>query len=123
VAADAAARVPHIAHVYTRSQILNGTVPQDDISRAVSVGYYAGRSGDLVVLQEPYYLFDRTGTSHGTPYEYDNHVPVIFMGTGIKAGVYAQRAAVNDIAPTLAQILGIARPAGASGRVLERILE
>jgi predicted AlkP superfamily pyrophosphatase or phosphodiesterase len=123
VAAEAAAKVPHIARVYTRSQILNGTVPQDEISRAVSVGYYAGRSGDLIVLQEPFYLFDQTGTSHGTPYEYDNHVPVIFMGSGIKAGVYAQRAAVNDVAPTLAQILGVAKPAGASGQVLAQILQ
>jgi predicted AlkP superfamily pyrophosphatase or phosphodiesterase len=123
VAADAAARIPHVARVYTRSQILSGTVPQDEISRAISVGYYAARSGDLIVLQEPYYLFDATGTSHGTPYEYDNHVPVIFMGAGVKSGTYAQRATVNDIAPTLAQILGVAKPAAASGRVLAEILE
>jgi predicted AlkP superfamily pyrophosphatase or phosphodiesterase len=123
VAAEVAAHFPHIARVYTRSQLMSGTVPLDDISRAVSVGFYAARSGDLLVLQEPYYLFDATGTSHGTPYEYDNHVPVIFMGPGIKAGVYSQKTAVNDIAPTLAQILGVAKPAGASGRVLDQMFE
>jgi predicted AlkP superfamily pyrophosphatase or phosphodiesterase len=123
VAAEAAAQVPHIARVYTRSQLLTGNVQQDPISRAVSVGFYGPRAGDLVILQEPYYLFDATGTSHGTPYDYDTHVPVIFLGPGIKSGAYRERIAVNDIAPTLAQILGVARPSGAAGRVLQEILE
>jgi predicted AlkP superfamily pyrophosphatase or phosphodiesterase len=123
VAAEAAAQVPHIARVYTRTQLLSGNVQQDAISRAVSAGFYGPRSGDLFILQEPYYLFDATGTSHGTPYEYDTHVPVIFMGPGIKPGVYHGRIAVNDVAPTLARILGLARPSGAAGRVLGEILE
>jgi predicted AlkP superfamily pyrophosphatase or phosphodiesterase len=123
VAAEVAARTPHIARVYTRTQLMSGSLPQDEVSRAVSVGYYAPRSGDLMIVQEPYYLFDATGTSHGTPYDYDNHVPVIFMGAGIKPGFYSQRTAVNDIAPTLAQMLGVARPAGASGHVLSQMLE
>jgi predicted AlkP superfamily pyrophosphatase or phosphodiesterase len=123
VAAQAAAQVPHIARVYTRTQLLTGNVQQDPISLAVSKSFYGARSGDLFVLQEPYYLFDATGTSHGTPYDYDTHVPVIFLGPGIKPGAYRAPIAVNDIAPTLAQILGVARPSGASGRVLSEILE
>ena len=115
--------VPHIARVYTRSQLLSGSVQQDAISRAVSLGFYAPRSGDVILLQEPYYLFEATGTSHGTPYEYDTHVPVLFMGTGIKPGVYRSHILVNDIAPTLAEIMGVARPAGAMGRVLSEIWE
>ena len=122
VAAEAAAAVPHIARVYTRSQLLSGSVQQDGISRAVSVGFYGPRSGDLIVLPEPYYLFDAAGTTHGTPYTYDTHVPVMFLGTGIKAGRYSERIAVNDIAPTLSEILGIAQPAGSVGRVLSEIL-
>ncbi len=53
--------------------------------------------------------------SHGTPFDYDTHVPVIFLGPGIKAGHYYEKIAVNDIAPTLAAIAGGERaaPSGA----------
>ena len=71
---------------------------------------------------EPYWLFERSGTSHGTPYNYDTHVPVILMGPGIKPGKYHQRAAVNDIAPTLATLLEVELPSGATGRVLDEAL-
>jgi arylsulfatase A-like enzyme len=75
------------------------------------------------MLQEPYYLFDAAGTSHGTPYDYDNHVPVIFLGPGIKRGKHSTRIAVNDIAPTLAEILKVEQPSGSIGRILSEILE
>jgi len=123
-AAEAASAIPHIARVYTRTQLLNGNVQQDPISRAISLGYYGPRSADLIVLPEPYYLYaTNDATTHGTPYDYDNHVPVIFMGPGVKAGTYRDRIAVNDIAPTLAEILGVEHPAGAMGNVLREMLE
>jgi len=121
-AADAALQQKHIARVYTRDQLQSGAVQQDEISRAFSLGFYGSRSGDIYILQEPYYLFGTTGTSHGTPYGYDNHVPVIFLGPGIKRGQYSRRVAVNDIAPTLAAILEIEPPSGSAGRILTEIL-
>jgi hypothetical protein len=102
---------------------VNGQVQQDGISRAFSLGFFGPRSGDLFVLQDPYYLFDAAGTTHGTPYDYDNHVPVIFLGPRIKPGQYSTRIAVNDIAPTLAAILEIEQPSGSIGRILSEILE
>ena len=123
VAADAALGEKHIARVYTRHELLSGHVQQDQIGRAASLGFYGPRSGDLYILQEPYYLFDANGTTHGTPYNYDMHVPVIWMGPGIKAGKYAGIIAVNDIAPTLAAMLGVAQPAGSIGRVLVEMLQ
>jgi predicted AlkP superfamily pyrophosphatase or phosphodiesterase len=122
VAAAAALEERHIARVFTRAQLLNGQVQQDAISRAFSLGFFPQRSGDLFVLQEPYYLFEPAGTSHGTPYDYDNHVPVIFLGPGIKPGKYSTRIAVNDIAPTLAEILNVEQPSGSIGRILSEIL-
>jgi len=121
VAAAAAAGVDHIARVYTAQELRSGAVPQDAISRAFSLSFYGPRSGDLFILQEPYYLFDATGTSHGTPYMYDNEVPVLFWGPGIKPGTYAGNIAVNDIAPTLAALLGTAQPSGSIGRVLSEM--
>jgi len=122
-AADAVSSIPHVARVYTRTQLLNGAVQQDPVGRAVSVGYYGPRSGDLIVIPEPYYLFETMRANHGAPYDYDNHVPVIFMGSGVKAGTYRERIAPNDIAPTLSEILGVERPSGATSRVLSEILE
>jgi hypothetical protein len=87
------------------------------------LGFFGPRSGDLFVLPEPYYLFAATGANHGTPYDYDTHVPVIFMGSGIKSATYARRIAVNDIAPTLSAILGVAQPAGSMGNVLTEIVQ
>ena len=61
-------------------------------------------------------------TGHASPYSYDTHVPVIFMGTGVRAGQYDGAIAVNDIAPTLATMLEIETPSGSVGRVLTEIL-
>ena len=122
-AASAAAGVDHIARVYTAQDLAAGAVQQDDISRAFSLSFFAPRSGDLFLLQEPYYLFDAAGTSHGVPYNYDHHVPVIFLGPGIKPGSYRERIAGNDIAPTLAAILGTTEPSGSIGHVLGEILQ
>jgi len=123
VAADAAASEDHIARVYTRHDLESGRVQQDSIGRAMSLGFYGPRSGDVFVLQEPYYLFDATGTTHGTPYNYDTHVPIIFFGTRIKPGVYSEPVAVNDIAATLAAILDIQEPTGSIGHILRQIIQ
>ena len=123
VAAAAAAGVEHIARVYTAQDLATGAVQQDAISRAFTLSFYGPRSGDLFLLQEPYYLFDATGTTHGVPYTYDNHVPVIFWGPGIKPGTYRGTIAVNDIAPTLAALLGTSEPSGSIGRVLTELLQ
>jgi len=123
VAADAAKSEPHIARAYTRHELLQGNVQRDSIGNAVTFSFYGPRSGDVVIVQEPYYLFGATGTTHGTPYDYDNHVPLIFFGPGIKTGVYRDRVAINDVAPTLSVLLGVETPSGSAGRVLNEILE
>ena len=120
-AADAVRALPHIYRVYTADQIQNGRVQPDMVSTSMVNAYFRGRSGDLMILQDDYYLFDGTGTSHGTPYNYDTHVPVIFMGAGIKSGHYYQRISPNDIAPTLAAIAGVQEPSGSVGRVLQEM--
>src|SRR6185437_7530953 len=97
--------------------LMTGAVQRDPIGNAISLQFFAPRFGDLYIVPEPYYLFDATGTTHGTPYDYDTHVPLIFMGPGIQAGVHARPVMVNDAAPTLAEILGVERPSGSIGEV------
>jgi arylsulfatase A-like enzyme len=121
-AADAARAEEHIARFYTRRELLNGAVQNDQIGAAASAGFYGSRSGDLFILREPYYLFEPTGTSHGTPYEYNVHVPLIFLGCGIKPGTYLLAVAINDVAPTLAALRGAAQPSGSIGRILNEML-
>jgi len=120
-AADAARPVAHVFRVYTREMLLHGAVdPQ--VGRRVMNGFYAPRSPDLYVLLEPYWLYGSKGTTHSTTFSYDAHVPVLFMGPGIKAGTFHQQISVNDVAPTLATYLEIETPSGSQGRCLAEIL-
>jgi predicted AlkP superfamily pyrophosphatase or phosphodiesterase len=118
VAAEAVSRVPHVARVYTRDQLLGGDVPDDRIGSRVLRGFNARRSGDLEVILEPFWMRQAQGTTHGTPYNYDAHIPLILMGRRIKPGVYSNAVALNDLAPTLATLLDVEMPSGSSGRVL-----
>lgn len=126
-ATEALLSVPqaHVARVFTRDQLTQG-IAGDAISRALVNGFYPARSGDIIVLFEPYYmLFSKlpTKTTHFTPYNYDTHVPVIFFGAGVKPGWHSNNIQVNDIAPTLAALMDVELPSGAFGRVLTEILQ
>lgn len=122
VAAAAAAAVPHVARVYTREQLLSGAVAPDLIGRRLARSHSLQRSGDLEIVLDPYWLRASAGTTHGTPYSYDAHIPLILMGPGIKPGSYHATVALNDLAPTLATLLGVENPSGSSGRVLAEAL-
>ena len=121
-AADTIRAQPHLARVYTKTQLAAGVPGKDPVDLRVRNGFNADRSGEIFTVTEPYYIFSATGTTHGSPYGYDTHVPVIFLGLArIKAGSYAEPIGVEDLAPTLARLLGIAAPSGNMGHVLARI--
>jgi hypothetical protein len=129
-AAEAASKVPHIARAFASDDLRRGYAGGDRVSRAVMLGYYGQRSGDIVLVPEPYFMFGgksftsfQGGTTHLTPYGYDAHVPLIFMGRGIRPGFYDGPVLVNDAAPTLATILEIETPAGSIGRTLGEMFE
>jgi predicted AlkP superfamily pyrophosphatase or phosphodiesterase len=123
VAADAALAVPHVTRVYTRDQLLRGDVGDDRIGRRVVRGFNVQRSGDLEIILEPFWMRATSGTTHGTPYNYDAHIPLVLMGPPIKPGVYSDPVALNDLAPTLATILNVQPPSGSSGRVLTEAIK
>jgi hypothetical protein len=118
VAAEAVRKLPYIFRVYTRTQLEHENLADDPIGSLMQRGYYRGRAADLFIVQNPYWLASKEGTSHGTPFSYDTHVPVIFLGRGIRAGRYDENIRVADIAPTLAALLGVNAPSGSVGRVL-----
>jgi predicted AlkP superfamily pyrophosphatase or phosphodiesterase len=111
----------HVARVYTRGELANG-ICGDFIAAAVMNGFYPPRSGDLFLIFEPGYVPGTSGTTHFSPYAYDRHVPVLFMGPGIRSGRYEQAIQPNDVAPTLATMLDLQTPSGSSGRVLTEML-
>ena len=120
VIAAAALTVPGVARCFTRAQLLRGATSIDDpVERRVTHGFFPARSGDVVIVAEPYkYLGDTITATHGSPYTYDTHVPTILMGPGIVPGRYLEPASPADIAPTLSALLHITAPSSVTGRIL-----
>jgi predicted AlkP superfamily pyrophosphatase or phosphodiesterase len=125
LAGEAALTVPGIARYFTRSQLQRGAISvTDPIERRALHGFYPGRSGDLVLIPDPYkYLGETIPATHGSPYSYDTNVPTIIMGGGIVPGKYYEAATPADIAPTVSALLGITKPSAATGRVLIEALK
>jgi predicted AlkP superfamily pyrophosphatase or phosphodiesterase len=124
VASQAAMKVAGVAECFTRSQILSGRLPQTMIARRVANGFYAGRNGNLVVVPLPFFFIgEGVTTTHGTPYSYDTHVPVIFFGAGVAAGTYHTACGPEDIAPTLAALLKLQAPSNNVGKILGEALK
>ena len=108
---------------YTRENLLKGEAP-GLAGKLVLNGFNPWRSGDVVVVPKPFDFFaeNATGTTHGSPWDYDTHVPILFYGSMIKPGKYSGPVYVTDIAPTLCSILGIEEPSGCTGRPMTGII-
>lgn len=123
IAGEAAMTVPGITRYFTRTQLERSSFSDaDPTARRVFHGFHPRRSGDVIIVTEPFkYLMSPTDTStttHGSPYSYDTHVPLIIMGHKVMAGSYIQPATPADIAPTLAAILRVQPPSNTTARVL-----
>ncbi len=123
VAAGAMRAQPHVFRVYTRTQLMNGEILQDPVGVRVRNGFNQARSGDLIVIHDPYWIAGASGTTHSAPFDYDTHVPVLFLGAQVRTGRYNSNVTPNDIAPTLATMLDVETPSGSVGRVLQEMLK
>jgi hypothetical protein len=113
-----------VRRVYTRADLL-GDPPADDADfPLVRNSFFEPRSPDVLASVKPYvYVSHRPGgTGHGTVHAYDRHVPIVFLGAGITAGHSDAACGPEDIAPTLASILGLAYPMDEGQRVLVEAL-
>ena len=109
--------------VYSEAQILANS-GNDYYLNCIAKGYDVTQNGDLVILDKPGYIqYGKTGTSHGTIYTYDTHVPLIFYGWKIPKGETYEKKVITEIAPTLAQKLKITFPNGTEAQVLTEILD
>jgi len=117
VVRDALLSLDFVQAAYTRTQLESGAVV-DELGRQAVLSFNRERSGDVYFQAKPLYFSREFGSNHGTPYNYDTHVPLVWSGVGVKPGVYTQRVNVADLAPTLARLLGLNAPPLAEGRVL-----
>lgn len=109
-----------LASCYTRTQLAAGDVARDAQGRQY-LHSYSPYGGWWVLAAPPPFTMSvstATATTHGTPYEYDTHVPLAFYGFPFQPGVYPGKCEPIDMAPTLASLLGINAPARSEGRVL-----
>ncbi len=120
VAARAAATVPGIRAAFTRTQFLTGQLPLTALATKASNSYFPARSGDVFLILEPFVLPvpGEIATTHGSPWNYDAQVPLIFWGNEFKPGTYRQAVQPIDLAATLAAALGLTQPSDAEGQPL-----
>lgn len=97
----------------------------DNLMMKYQRGYFPQRCGDIYIVPQSGWLemfWQTKGTTHGSPYSYDTHVPVIFYGKNITAGNSFDYVSVSQIAPTLAALLGITPPSASFDEPLIRYL-
>ena len=84
----------------------------DPVRVQVRASYHPDRGGDVVVVTKPYSLLDdyETGTSHGTPHEYDTHVPLIVFAPGVAGGVRTEKVTPLHAAAIASRLLGVDPP-------------
>ncbi|HEA22633.1 MAG TPA: alkaline phosphatase family protein [Pricia antarctica] len=112
-----------VEHVYTAYQLWQNEY-MHGIPHLIQNGYNQKRSGDVIVVLKPDYVsYSDTGSTHGSPFSYDTHVPLLFFGKGIKIGSTTVRTEIPDVAVTMASLLGIEFPSGATGEPIQAVLE
>jgi arylsulfatase A-like enzyme len=95
---------------------------QGDINTLLRNGYTVSRSGDVMVVLKPGWVEDKAkGTTHGSGYNYDTHIPLLWYGWNIKPGSTSEPVSVTDIAPTLSRLLNISFPGGCTGKAIPAI--
>ncbi len=125
VAAEAAAALPGVRAAFTRSQLATGNLPDSPLARKASNSFNSKRSGDVFLILDPYAVpvEGAIGTTHGSPWNYDAQVPLVFWGSAFKPGVYGDSTQPIDLAATLAVALGVTQPSDAQGSVLVEALK
>lgn len=110
-------------YVIDMADVQNATIPSAYKDQIIN-GYNAERSGVLQIIPKPgYYSGSRTGTTHGTISPYDTHIPLVFMGWGIKQGKSNIPYHMTDIAPTISAMLRIQEPNGNIGKPITEVLK
>ena len=116
--------LPGILRVLTTDDVSTAAAraSKDRIVKAVALSHYPGRNGDVIVLPKENWLLAATGTNHGSLHPYDQRVPVVLYGAGVRPGVRNDAATPADLAVTIASTVGVKLPSP-DGRVLTGALQ
>jgi len=121
-------KFPGVSLAVSSAALRRGEVPDTELYRAVLNNFHAKRSGDVYIVFAPnWFINDFDGlevaATHGSPWQYDTFVPIVFAGMGLTAKQIDRRVHTIDIAPTLSAYLGIKPPSGAQGNPLIEVLK
>ncbi|MFM8450178.1 MAG: alkaline phosphatase PafA [Haliscomenobacter sp.] len=118
--------MPGVYDAFARQDVFTmaPTYPFIDL---IQRGIHPRRSGDVLFHLDPSWLpesyFAQSGATHGSPYPYDTHVPLLWYGWKVPQGESVAPVSITDIAPTLAALLRIAEPNGTTGKVIQALFE
>ncbi len=114
-----------VERVWTRAELMNTRMDEPDrMRRLYRHSFHEERSPDLLVQKIPHAISSGSVlATHGSPYEYDTHVPLFFLVPGVPGGRVAEPVRIVDLAPTLAALVGIPTPERLDGRELTSLLE
>jgi len=116
-------QLEYIDEVYTSEDIINGNF-DGGYDLLIQNGYNVLRSGDIIFkLKENVINYGNKGTTHGSGYTYDTHVPLIFFGKKIVQGESNVKTKITDIAPTIAKLLGLKQMSDSTGEVLGFVIK
>lgn len=126
VATETVRAFPGVAEAFTGTELTRSAQP---FERAAMLqrGYMPERGGDVCFILRPGYLpawpnMARQGTEHGSVWNYDTHVPVIFFGRGVRQGEVLRRTSITDVAPTVCAIIGMTMPDACTGHVVPEVI-
>lgn len=114
---------PLLHTAYDNADISNAPLPVE-LREKFLKGFHPKLSGEIQMVGLSGYMgAGATGTSHGTWYNYDSHIPLVFMGWGIKPGRTHRETYMTDVAPTIAALLNIQMPSASIGHVINEVLK
>lgn len=116
-------QIPYVLIAFDNEEIGEVNLPAS-VRELFINGFNKKRAGDIqVVLKSGFFNGGKTGTTHGSFNPYDSHIPLLWMGWGIKPGKLNRDVYMTDIAVTLAALLKIQMPSGAIGKVIPEVLK
>lgn len=114
-----------VAQVFGKASLKQGSYAEAGVKGMIVRGFNFKRSGDIAFELEPGWITGGSsqGTTHGSSYTYDTHVPVLFFGKGISKGSSARYHTITDVAPTISVLLKIKFPSGCTGQPITEIID
>ena len=124
---DELSKFKGVSLAVSSAALRRGNLPDTHLYRSVVNNFHSKRSGDIFVVFEPnWFINDFDGltvaSTHGSPWNYDTHVPIVFAGAGLHAQTVDRRVHTVDIAPTLSSYLNVKPPSGSVGTPLREVL-